>query len=99
MGNHFKFNRHLEERLVEKGYNQSKKVDFDKIFSSISMTISIRILLAIVARYDYQVLQIDVNITFLNKNFEEEMYMIQLDVLRLRSFKAKCASFRGPFIH
>ena len=38
---------------------------------------SIRILLAIVAYYDYEIWQMDVKTVFLNGNIEEELYMVQ----------------------
>ena len=42
-------------RLVAKGYKQWQSVDFDESFSFIAMLKSIRILLAIVAYYDYEI--------------------------------------------
>ena len=38
---------------------------------------SIRILLSIVAHYNYEIWQVDVKTTFLNGNLEEEIYMMQ----------------------
>ena len=38
---------------------------------------SIRILLSIVAHYDYEIWQMDVKNAFLNANLEEEIYMMQ----------------------
>ncbi|CAL9109510.1 unnamed protein product [Musa textilis] len=40
---------------------------------------SIRILFAIVVYYNYKIWQMYVKTTFLNDNFEEEVYMIQLE--------------------
>ena len=40
---------------------------------------SIRILLAIVAYYDYEIWQMNFKIIFLNSNLEEEVYMTQLE--------------------
>ena len=42
-------------RLVAKGYRQRQGVDYDKNFSLVAMLKSIRILLAIVAHYDYEI--------------------------------------------
>ena len=39
---------------------------------------SIRILLSIATHYDYEIWQMDVKTDFLNGNFEEEIYMMQL---------------------
>ena len=43
-----------------------------KPFSPVAMLKSIKILLSIAARYDYEIWQMDVKITFLNGNLEEE---------------------------
>ena len=40
---------------------------------------SIRILLSIVAHYDYEIWKIDAKTVFLNGNLEEEIYMMQLE--------------------
>ena len=37
----------------------------------------IRVLLAIVAYFDYEIWQMDVKIAFLNGNIEKELYMVQ----------------------
>ena len=42
-------------RLVAKGYRQRQGVDYDETFSPVAMTKSIRILLAIVAHYEYEI--------------------------------------------
>ncbi|KAL0423464.1 UNVERIFIED_CONTAM: hypothetical protein Sradi_0881200 [Sesamum radiatum] len=52
-------------RLVAKGYTQELGVDFDKIYSSIAMAKSIRILFAIAAWYNYEIWQMDVKWYFL----------------------------------
>ena len=41
-------------RLVTKGYQQRQGVDYDETFSPVAMVKSIRILLDIVAHYDYE---------------------------------------------
>ena len=42
-------------RLVAKGYRQRQGVDYDETFSPVAILKSIRILLAIVAHYDYEI--------------------------------------------
>ena len=64
-------------KLVAKGYRQRQDVDYDKTFSRIAMLKYIWILLIIVAHYDYNIWQVDVKITFLNDNLEEEVHIIQ----------------------
>ena len=47
---------------------RSHGIDYDKTFSPVAMLKSIRILLAIVAYYDYEIWQMDVKTAFLNGN-------------------------------
>ncbi|CAL2230271.1 unnamed protein product [Prunus armeniaca] len=53
-------------RLVAKGYRQREGIDYEETFSPVAMIKSIRILLAIVAYYDYEIWQMDVKMAFLN---------------------------------
>ena len=64
-------------RLVAKGYHQYYGIDYDETFSPVAMLKSIQIILAITAYLDYEIWQMDVKITFLNGELDEEMYMIQ----------------------
>ena len=57
----------FKARLVAKGFKQTHGVDYDETFSPMAMLKSIRILLAIAAYYDYEILKMDVKITFLNR--------------------------------
>jgi hypothetical protein len=66
-------------RLVAKGYQQVQGVDYDETYSLVAMPISIRIILAIVAYFDYDIWQMDVKMAFLNGNLTEDMYMTQPD--------------------
>ena len=63
--------------LVAKVFKQILGVDYDETFSPVAMLKSIRILLAIVAFYDYEIWQMDVKMAFLNGNLSEDVYMIQ----------------------
>lgn len=42
-------------KLVTKGYSQIQSIDYEKSFSLVAMLKSIKILLAIVAHYDYEI--------------------------------------------
>ena len=63
-------------QLVTKGFRQVKGIDYDETFSSVAMLKSIRIILAIVAYFDYEIWQMDVKIAFLNGNLKDFVYMI-----------------------
>src|SRR3954467_9276284 len=62
-------------RLVAKGFRQVKGVDYDEIFSPVAMLNSVRIMLAIVALYNYEIWQMDIKTAFLNGFLKEELYM------------------------
>ena len=62
---------------MAKWYTQKEGIDYEETFSPVAMLKSIRILLSIVAYYDYEIWQMDVKTAFINSNLEEEIYMIQ----------------------
>ena len=64
-------------RLVAKGFTQKKGIDYKEIFSPVSKKDSLHIILALVAHFDFELQQMDVKITFLNRELEEEVYMKQ----------------------
>src|ERR1041385_4389103 len=64
-------------RLIAKGFRQIQGVDYEETFSPVAMLKSIRILVAIVAYYDYETWQMDVKTVFRNGNIEEELYMVR----------------------
>eukprot|EP00253_Pinus_taeda_P030627 PITA_30627 len=63
--------------LAEKGYSQVPRIDFGDIFSLVSKVASIRLLLSVVATFDFEVEQMDVKTTFIHGDLEEEIYMKQ----------------------
>jgi len=64
-------------RLVVKGFEQKKGVDFDDIFSPVVKMSSIRVILGLAASLDLEVEQLDVKTAFLHGDLEEEIYMEQ----------------------
>ncbi|GJX38644.1 retrotransposon protein, putative, ty1-copia subclass [Tanacetum coccineum] len=64
-------------RLVAKGFTQTYGVDYEETFSHVAYIRAIRILIAIVAFYDYEIWQMDVKTAFLNGHLSEEVYMVQ----------------------
>lgn len=64
-------------RLVAKGYSQTQGIDFNETFAPVAKFTSIRILLALAAKHDLEMHQMDVNTAFLNGDLKEEIYMQQ----------------------
>ena len=62
---------------MAKGYTQKEGSNYQETFSPVAMLKSIRILLSIVAYYDYEIWKMDFKTAFLNGNLEEEIYMMQ----------------------
>ena len=62
-------------RLVAKGFTQCQEIDYEETVSPLTMVKSIRILLAIVAYYKYEMWHKDVNTAFLNRNFQKGVYI------------------------
>ena len=62
-------------RLVAKGFRQVQGVEYDEIFSLVTMLKSVRIMLAIATFYE--IWQMDVKTAFLNGFIKEELYMMQ----------------------
>jgi hypothetical protein len=73
--------KRYKARLVAKGYSQKECIDFHEIFSPVVKTISIRIVLALVALLDLELEQLDVKTAFLHGYLDEEIYMEQLEGL------------------
>ncbi|GJV01461.1 zinc finger, CCHC-type containing protein [Tanacetum coccineum] len=67
----------FKARLIAKGYTQTHDVDYGETFSPVADIRAIRILLAIVAFYDYEIWKMDVKTAFLNGHLSEDVYMVQ----------------------
>lgn len=79
-------------RLVVKGCNQKKGIDFDEIFSPVVKMTSIRTVLGLVASLDLEMEQLDVKTAFLHGDLQEEIYMEQpegFEVKRKEDFVCK----------
>ncbi|GKB88291.1 retrotransposon protein, putative, ty1-copia subclass [Tanacetum coccineum] len=64
-------------RLVAKGYTQTYRVDYKETFSPVTDIRAIRILIAIVAFYDYEIWKMDDKTAFLNGYLNKDIYMVQ----------------------
>nr|GEU68789.1 hypothetical protein [Tanacetum cinerariifolium] len=64
-------------RLVANGYTQTLGIDYEETFSPVADIRAIRILIPIVAYYDYEIWHMDVKTAFLNGYLSEKVYMEQ----------------------
>lgn len=67
----------LKARLVAKGYNQTAGVDYEETFSPVARLNSVRILISMAVRFDWELHQLDVKNASLNGDLQEELYMHQ----------------------
>ena len=67
-----------KSRLVIKGYKQTKGLDYFDTYSPMMRINFKRMVLVIAALRNLEVHQMDIKITFLNGELDEEMYMEQL---------------------
>jgi len=77
---------------VVKGFGRKKIVDLNDIFSPVVKMSSIRIVLSLPITLDLEVEHMDVKITFLHGNLEEDIFMKQPGVL-LKERKIVCVGF------
>ena len=64
-------------RLIVKGFQQTKGVDYFETFSSVVKSSTVRIILSLAAMHRWTIRQVDVNNAFLNGELTEDVYMCQ----------------------
>nr|GEW64443.1 putative ribonuclease H-like domain-containing protein [Tanacetum cinerariifolium] len=64
-------------RLVAQGYTQEEGIDYDEVFTPVARIEAIRLFLAYASFKDFVVYQMDMKITFLYGNINEEVYVCQ----------------------
>ena len=79
-----KYSVRFKARLVAKGYAQKEGIEYNEIFSPVVNDSSICIMLALVAQYDLEVLQLYVKTAFLHGELNEEIHMCQLDGYKVK---------------
>jgi hypothetical protein len=62
---------------VAKGFRQREGIDYFDTYAPVARISSIRVLVALESIYKLVIHQMDVKITFLNENLDEEVYMDQ----------------------
>lgn len=63
--------------MVANGFSQREGVDYNDVFSPVVKHSSIRVLLAMVAKFDFELEQLDVKTSFLHGELEETIFMHQ----------------------
>ena len=64
-------------RLVAKGYDQRKGIDYQEVFAPVAKYATLRMLLAFAAQKDFSLMVLDVKKAFLNGKLEESVFMEQ----------------------
>ena len=85
-------------RLVAKRFTQREGIDYTETFSHVSKKDYLRIIMALIAHFDFDLYQMDVKTTFLNGNLEEEVYMKNLKDSPLVKVGIYFASLRNPYM-
>jgi len=79
-------------RLVVKGFQPKKGIDYNEIFSHIIEMTTIRLVLSIVVVEDLHLANLDVKTTFLHGDLDENIYMVQLEGFQVAGNKTWFAS-------
>jgi hypothetical protein len=64
---------------VARGFTQTFEVDYNETFAPVAKFVSIHCILALAAIENMEIHQMDIKTAFLNGDFEEEIYMEQLE--------------------
>ena len=68
--------KRYKARLVVKGFQQKKGIDYSEIFSPVVKMSTIKLVLGMVTTENLHLKQLDVKTAFLRGDLEEDIYMI-----------------------
>ncbi|XP_050946540.1 uncharacterized mitochondrial protein AtMg00810-like [Cucumis melo] len=85
-------------RLVAKGYHQVQGFDFDETFSPVVKKPTIRIILALIAQYNWSLTHLDVKNAFLHGILQETVYMAQPTGFQDKNVPIMCVSSTRVFM-
>ena len=74
-------------RLLAKGFTQKSGIDYDEIFSPVVRFESIRAIIALAAKHNLQLHQIDITTAFLNGELKEDIFMKQPEGFEIRGIE------------
>ena len=89
----------FKARLVADGNTQKHGVDFDRVFSSVVKTLTIRLALIVAAACDYNLSSIDIRQAYLQAELKEDLFMrIPPGIPWYRRSLGMYASYYVPFM-
>ena len=66
-------------RLFTNSFAQKEGSDYKETFSLVSQKDFLRTIMTLVAHFDLELHQMDVKMTFLNRDIDETIYMVQVE--------------------
>ncbi|GJT93971.1 putative RNA-directed DNA polymerase [Tanacetum coccineum] len=87
--------KRYKARLVVKGFQQKRRVDYNEIFSLVVKMTTIGLVLSIIASKDLHLEQLDVKTTFLHGDLDEDIYMTQPERLDVNLWENSSSSERN----
>jgi hypothetical protein len=86
-------------RLVAKGFSQIPEIDYTDVYSPVVKHSSIHTFFSLIVMHDYELEQLDVKISFLHVDLEEDIYMDQPEGFAVPKKQGyMCAGWWSPYM-